>query len=134
MFREIHASDYAFEQARLGFVHLRSMFRDVSLRFHEKERPARELLSNVLGAFGAKRGGVIERSVHNDLVQSTRTRETEWMQYAETTDERLADAASIVEASSAAWTEEQSRFRELADAIRAVRAMIESQAGSLSNV
>ena len=49
-------------------------------------------------------------------------------------DELLADAARAVEASGAAWTEVQRRFRKLADALRAVEVTVERQAGSLADV
>ena len=134
MLREMRASDCVLEQARLGLVHLRAMFGDVSLVLREGERLARKLLSGVLDAYGVKPGHVVDHSVHDESLRSARAREAEWTQYADTMDERLADAARIVEASSAAWTEEQRRFRELINAARAVRATIERQAGSLSNV
>ena len=121
LFREIHAPDCPFVQAHLGLVHLCLILCDVSLPLHGRKHLASELLSNVLGAFGAKRNGVIERSVHDDFVQSTRTRETASVQYVDVMDSRLAEAARTVEASSDVWTQDQRRFRELADAVRAVR-------------
>ena len=54
------------------------MFGDFALVLSDTERPAHELLSNVLGAHAARRDDVVERSVHDVLVGTIREREAAW--------------------------------------------------------
>ena len=76
----------------------------------------------------------MDLNVQAGAVQAAQDREIAWTQYADSMDERLAEAVPTVYSSSAAWTEELRRFRELADAARAVGAIIERQAGNLASV
>ena len=48
-------------------------------------------------------------------------------------DAHIACAACTVEPSSAAWTEEQRKFRELADDVRTVGETVERQASGIAN-
>ena len=105
MFRDMRASDFPLEQARLELVSLCAMFDDISFLLPDKERPAHKLLSNVLVAYAAKRSDVVNCSVHNAALQAAQDREAARVQYADVMGERLAEAARTVDASSVTWTE-----------------------------
>ena len=75
MFRDMRAYDCPVEKVLLGLVSLCAMFGDVSLLLPDKEYPAREFLSNVLGSYAAKRSDVVDRSVHIVAVLAAQDRE-----------------------------------------------------------
>ena len=62
------------------------------------------------------------------------SREALWTEYAAAVDARLGEDLQTIEASSAAWLDEQRKFRELAEAVHSLGETVERQAGSLANV
>ena len=78
-----------------------------------RENPARDLLSNVFGAYFAKGSDVVHRSLHDATVQAAKDCKAAWTQYTDVMYEHIAEAASTVDASLAAWTENSADFASL---------------------
>ena len=134
MFLAMHGAECPIERARLCVVGVRAMYGRIKLRLGGSESPAREFLDETLALFGQARSETVARAELDKVVADSAAREAIWTEYATAIETRLSEAVQTVEASSAAWLDEQRKFRELAKAVQALGETVERQAGSLANV
>ena len=78
--------------------------------------------------------GLVDRNCLEVLTSSIDERDDARTKYVDITDAELTSATRIMEDSSAAWTEEQRKFRELADVVHMVGETVEHHASGLSDV